>query len=228
MTRDANGRIHTQAGVRTGGQYATQARSEADVALAGGIELDSHGRVNRPKLDKSAREWADGIDRLTALRERQRALEGGTPAHAASLGRESVLARQVAIMSDPHLVNHGLFSERTSDQARAVLRALNDGELAQMPVPAPLSRGDRARAIELFADQAARETSTVVPDMARGAHDACLDAVADLGAASDGILSRDIADSLQTEEHHHGRSLTGREALQVVNRRRASHGLDPL
>jgi len=33
MTRDANGRNHAQAGIRTGGQYITQARAEADVAL---------------------------------------------------------------------------------------------------------------------------------------------------------------------------------------------------
>jgi len=45
--RDANGRAHTSAGVRTGGQYATEARAEADVSLGAPTGVDDNVFTHR-------------------------------------------------------------------------------------------------------------------------------------------------------------------------------------
>ena len=190
MTTNQN---RVQAGVPAGGEFSTSARGEPDVTLV----------VAAPTHDQAAFacEVADVIDAKGNVADRAwRAAPGGDSTYL--YGREYVVARHLAILSDPALVEDSSALEKVAGQMLRRSRA----ELAENApdlFPRPLTGDERERAVRKLAEYAVandsvlRKGQALAPDATLGTRDGALEALCEIATPSGGTARENLQAHLQ-------------------------------
>lgn len=219
-------------GVTSGGEFSTTARSEAGVTLAAertGVRLLDNGHVDASDLPAKALPWAVALEGLIRTRRRVHEAPAGSPDHHGALLRETVETRALAVMRDPSLVNEPHLTTNRFSEAGAKLLRTHTADIAEMPVPAPMTDDERAAAVRQFTRAAVAESRSRYGTPEGPA--AILDCVAAFGAGEAYHLADEVRrdlDRVRSERAARGEDLTGDDAIEVVNAWRRRVGLRPL
>ncbi|WP_156250954.1 hypothetical protein [Pseudactinotalea terrae] len=233
MTSTAD-RNRQPAGLSTGGQFATEPKTETGLSLApaakpGHLRLSRNGHVDATGLSEPAElEYATAVESLLRNRFRARAAVGGSVEHSDLITAEAVLVRGLAMRHDPDLFEETwhILGPKTNEAAGKLLRSSLAEIVAEHPVPPSLSPEQRSRAVHLFATQSTNEP------MGSAAAEACQEVLAEFGVGDCGhFAATSLARELDAEREHavrQRRPFGVQEMVGVVNRMRAEFQADPL
>jgi len=222
------------AGITTGGQFATEPKTETSVSLApsaqpGHLRISADGHLDATGLTEPAElEYMTAVGSLVRNRSRARAAIGGSVEHVDLITAEAVLVRGLAMRHDPDLLEERwhLLGPKTSLAAGKLLRSSLSEIVSDLPVPPPLNHEQRSRAVRLFATQSTNEP------LGSAAYTACHEVLAEFGVGDCGhFAAAYLARELDAEREHAAkrhRPFGVEEMVGVVNRTRAEFQADPL